>query len=44
MGFPKLGVPSWGPYSEDYSISVFCSGVPCFEKLPFQLDLKGFQH
>ena len=29
-GFPKLGVPSWGPHNEDYSILGSRLGSPYF--------------
>ena len=34
-GFPKLGVPFWGPYNKDYSILGSRMGSPYFGKLPY---------
>ena len=35
-GFPKLGVPFWGPNINDYSILGSILGSPGFGKLPYQ--------
>ena len=35
VGFPKLGVPVWGPHSKDYSILGSILGSPDFGKQPF---------
>ena len=38
-GFPKLGVPFWGPSNKDYSILGSILGSPQFGKLPFVENL-----
>ena len=35
-GFPKLGVPYWGPHNKDYSILGSILGSPYFGKLPYR--------
>ena len=32
-GFPKLGVPFWGPHNKDYSVLVSILEYPNFGKL-----------
>ena len=32
-GFPKLGVPFWGPNNKDYSILGSILGVPLFSEI-----------
>ena len=34
-GFPKLGVPFWGPYNKDYSISGSILGSSYLGNLPY---------
>ena len=36
-GFPKLDVPFWGPYNEDYTSLGSILGYPNFGKLPYEL-------
>ena len=33
-GFPKLGVPFWGPHTKDYTIRGSILGFPYFGKVP----------
>ena len=41
-GFPKLGVPFWGPENRDYSILGSILGSPYFGQLPFRVEGLGF--